>query len=187
MTSSRESLQQLLRDKKWCASCWAIFGVQPRHIAKIGFCDGCGKTGALLGAPDPDARRDRKCLAIRDSKFWQEGHRKAGWVSLTIVLLLLYGVGIGYAVFTGLRLSSLSPSVRTVLVLAGFAVSVIPVFFWWIATWRFETWVRENPLNLSPDALQFERDRFKTNSDFARAFWTALVFVFVGLLVTSTR
>jgi len=79
MTSSRESLQQLLRDKKWCASCWAIFGVQPRHIAKIGVCDGCGKTGALLGATDPDARQDRKRLAIRDSEYWQEGRRKCGW------------------------------------------------------------------------------------------------------------
>jgi hypothetical protein len=187
MTSSHESLQQLLRDKNWCASCWAIFGVQPPHIAKIGLCDGCGKTGVLLGATDPDARQDRKRLAIRDSEYWQEGRRKFGWVSLTIVLLVLYGVGIGSAVFSGLRLSTLSPSVRTIIVLVGFTVSVVPTFFWWRQTWHFETWVRENPLNLSPDALQFERDRFKTNSELARAFWTALVFVFVGLLVTSTR
>ena len=108
-------------------------------------------------------------------------------VSLTIILLVLYGVGIGSAVFSGLRLSALPPAVRTVVVLVGFTVSVIPIFFWWRQTWHFETWARENPLNLSPDALQFERDRFKTNSELARAFWTALVFVFVGLLVTSTR
>ena len=120
----------------------------------------------------------------RASRYWQEGPRKVGWVSVTVGLLALYLGGIAYAVYTGLRLNDLAPVVRTALVLSAFVASVVPILFWWRQTWHFETWMERNPLQLSAEELEFERIRFKTNSDFARTFWTAVVVVFAGLLIS---
>jgi len=123
-------------------------------------------------------------LVPRESIYWQETPRRRGWVAITFLLLLIYFGLISYAVFKDLKLSAIAPALRTGIVLGAFVLSVAPILYWWRQTWHFETWIQANPRGLAPEDLEFERKRFATNSEFARAFWSALVVIFTGLLVT---
>lgn len=120
----------------------------------------------------------------RESIYWQEGPRRRGWLAITVSLLIVYFGLISYAVFKDLRLSSIAPALRTLVVLGAFVLSVAPILYWWRQTWHFETWVQANPRRLTSDELAFEKARFQTNSEFARTFWSALVVIFTGLLIT---
>jgi hypothetical protein len=118
-------------------------------------------------------------------RYWQEGARKKGWLSASAALFLVYVTAIAFAAASNFSLAGLAPWQRAATVVTALLVSVLPILFWWRQSWHFETWILYNPLNLSVTELEFEKTRFKTNSDFARAFWSALVVVFTGLLITS--
>jgi len=97
----------------------------------------------------------------------------------------VYVGGIALAAASNFSLAGLAAWQRAGAVVAALLLSVLPILFWWRQSWHFEAWVRENPLQLSAADLEFEKARFKTNSEFARAFWSGLVVIFTGLLITS--
>ena len=118
-------------------------------------------------------------------RYWQEGPRKIAWILASSCLFVVYVGAIAIAAASNFSLAELGRWQRAASVVAALLLSVLPILFWWRQSWHFETWVLKNPLQLSVAELEFEKARFKTNSEFARAFWSALVVIFTGLLITS--
>jgi hypothetical protein len=143
----------------------------------------------MPGNLESGLRQPRKLVAVRPrpSVYWQEGHRKILWLGGTIVLLLVYGGIIGYAAASNFALTKVHFSTRPFIVLGVFVLSIVPTLFWWRQTLHFDTWLRENGEILGPDTVTTEAQQFKTNSEFARLFWTALVVVFTGILIATSK
>jgi hypothetical protein len=81
-----------------------------------------------------------------------------------------------------LELRELPRACRVVVVAYGILVTASMPYFYW-REWRsFEKWAkrkyRDNDLSLK-DA----RDEFKTNAEYARAFWAATIVVYAAMLL----
>lgn len=117
--------------------------------------------------------------------YWQEPRRKIFWILVSTFLCATYVISIAFAAAFNFSLSSLPPWLRGGAVVGALLLALLPILFWWRQTWHFETWIQQNPLNLTEAALEFEKTRFKTNSEFARALWSAIVVIFTALLITT--
>lgn len=111
--------------------------------------------------------------------------RKIFWILVSTFLCATYVISIASAAAFNFSLSSLPPWLRGGAVVGALLLALLPILFWWRQTWHFETWIQQNPLNLTEAALEFEKTRFKTNSEFARALWSAIVVIFTALLITT--
>lgn len=117
--------------------------------------------------------------------YWQESTRKNSWIGTSAALFAIYVIAIAYSAAFNFSLAALCPWLRGATVVGVLVLSLLPILFWWRQSWHFETWIQQNPLKLTEAALEFEKTRFKTNSEFARALWSAIVVIFTALLITT--
>ena len=119
--------------------------------------------------------------AQRQSIFWSDPSRRSDWLTLTVpYVFLLFGLLYLAFEWNG-RFAALSPLVRVLLLAFAVAYSLIPTLYWWNQSWQFEEWIADT--DLDPVQKEFEKERFKTNREIARAFWAAIIAVFAAYLI----
>jgi hypothetical protein len=119
----------------------------------------------------------------KQSDYWTTDGRKWHWLTLAIPYIAAL-LGIVYWAFSSEFKVSNLPALTRVLALAfGTTFALLPTLYWWRESWRFEEWLASQ--KLSPEDREFEKERFKTNRDHARAFWPAVITIFVAYVLTS--
>ncbi len=118
--------------------------------------------------------------------FWHIWWVHWGWVSATILYLAAVGYALCWAVTRNFKLPAVEdPDARVAVFFTGLLLSLLPTWYWWWITSRFEKWIDSNPLALSKEQLDFERSYFKVNAESAKGFWAAIVATFVAFLINS--
>jgi hypothetical protein len=107
-------------------------------------------------------------------------------VSATVLYLGAVTYALGWAVRNEFKLSAaVSARDRVEVFFFGLFLSLLPTFYWWQMTSRFEKWADRKAGELSKEQLDFERSYFKANADSAKTFWAAIVATFVAFLINK--
>jgi hypothetical protein len=122
------------------------------------------------------------------SEFWSEPKRAIGWKLVAVPYALIVFGSIGLAAYYKFNPfdSAGTGCLRVVIMFVGLLVVAFPTFYWWLLSARFEEWMYEKRHDLRKDEKEFERERFKANSELARAFWTTILATYAALLLKSS-
>lgn len=119
----------------------------------------------------------------KHSLFFQDKRRKRLWLAVTAVLLPILLIGVYAAVGNNYTFKTDHGWRRFAFLTLGLVVALAPTLYWWRVAMAFDVWIAAE--NMSPRRKEFEKDRFKTNNEYARAFWGALIILFAAHLLGS--
>lgn len=134
------------------------------------------------GASTPSVALPNSDWPPTGSLFFQDKAVKRVWMVVTIGLLLILLPGIFVAIWVNTKLQPAREVLGRfgVLVIA-LVVVLLPTLYWWRTAMDFEVWLAKT--QMSSNRKEFEKERFKTNQEYARAFWTALIVLFSTFLL----
>jgi len=122
-------------------------------------------------------------MSHKVSRYWSDPARRAAWIIGTIVYLLILIWAIAYAVDHGFTLTGVPAGWRKYVVFGGLLLALLPTLYWWWQSWDFESWLFSAAL--SPQEHEFEKERFETNRELARAVWGAVLAIFTAFLINA--
>jgi hypothetical protein len=123
-------------------------------------------------------------MAVKQSQYWSNGKRRAVWIPGTLVYLLVILWAISYAVDHGFTLTGFPSESRKYVVIGGIGLALVPTLYWWWESWTFESWLYSKT-SLSDKDREFEKERFETNRELARAVWGVVLAVFTAFLINA--
>jgi hypothetical protein len=121
------------------------------------------------------------------SIYWSDPSRRRTWIVLTLAYLVAVLVAIYGAFAVNPKLADLGPCARWLVVVGGLAFTLLPTLYWWVQSWHFEEWITTPTTiaSLTLAQVEFEKERFKSNREMARACWMAIIAVFTAFLITA--
>jgi hypothetical protein len=146
-----------------------------------------------MSTPNPDPQipaMKTKTKTPRVSHWWKKSSVQWTWWIFTVIYLGIVIWAIGYAASNDFKIRDLTKGDRLLVIFSGILISMLPTLYWWHASWRFESWIDMQQFvdkDGHPDEKQtdFEKERFKTNREHAKALWAVILTVFATYLINS--
>lgn len=121
--------------------------------------------------------------AAPTSIFWTDFGRTKVALGFSIPYIVVVLFLLGWALFQNPKLAMLEPWQRVCIVLGGIVLAAAPTAYWWRERVRFDKWLATTSLSVAQ--VDYEREAFKTNREFALALWTILLTTFLAIFIRT--